>query len=263
MSRRKTLASIIAAAAALGGAIALAQTPAQTQTTHRSVWDGVFNAAQAQRGRAAYSANCSGCHMDDLGGNRGEAPALKGAGFMDRWRDYPLEPLLALIETEMPPLRFRTRETPKRSADTNLDIVAYLLDRNGFPAGNAELTRPSVPRVFIVDKDGPQPPPNFALVLSVGCLVPENPTRWVLANATEPTRATRPDEATAEELAAASFTPLGRRQFRVADLGYLGVEFNIEAFRGHKVQVKGYLIRQPEFERISVTSITDIARSCP
>jgi hypothetical protein len=201
--------------------------------------------------------------MNDLGGNRGEAPALKGAAFMDRWRDYPLQPLYALIETEMPPLRFRTPETPKRNAGANLDILAYLLEGNGFPAGNTELTQNGLTRVFMVDKEGPQPPPNFALVLSVGCLVPETPSRWILANATEPIRATKPDEATPEEMAAASFTPLGRRQFRVADLGYLGPGFSPEAFRGHKVQVKGYLIRQPEFERISVTSIVDIARGCP
>ncbi|HEX4998198.1 MAG TPA: c-type cytochrome, partial [Terriglobia bacterium] len=228
-----------------------------------TVWDGVFTAAQARRGRAAYTANCASCHMDDLGGNQGEAPALKGAAFMERWRDYPLRPLVELIETEMPPLRFRTPETPRREHQANVDILAYLLEQNGFPRGQAELTQTTLGEVFLLDKDGPQPPPNFALVLSVGCLVLDTPTRWTLVNATEPVRATRPDDTTPEELMASATRLLGRRQFRVADLGYLGADFSPVAYRNHRVQIKGYLIRQPEFERISVTSIGDIARNCP
>jgi hypothetical protein len=249
------------AGAAVLSAVISAQ-PLQT-SARRTVWDGVFTTAQAQRGRGAFAANCKGCHMEDLGGTKGEAPALKGDAFMDRWRDYPLQPLMELIETEMPPLRFRTPETPKRDTATNIDILAYLLAENGFPAGATELTQGTLGRVSMINKDGPQAPPNFALVLSVGCLVPETSSRWVLANATEPVRATKPDDTTPEELVAASLAPLGRRQFRVADLGYLGDGFNPAAYRGHKVQVKGYLIRQPEFERISVTSIGDIARGCP
>jgi hypothetical protein len=244
-------------------AVALMSPTLQARQTNRTVWDGAFTAAQAQRGRAAYAMHCRGCHMEDLDGNGGEAPALKGAGFMERWRDYPLQPLLELIETEMPPLRFRTPETPKRDRSTNLDIVTYILERNGFPAGETELVPSAASRVFILDKDGPQAPPNFSLVLSVGCLVRENPTRWILSNATEPVRATRPDEATPDELAAARRSPLGRRQYRVADLGYLGQDFSPLAYRDHKVLIKGYLIRQPEFERLSVTSMADIARSCP
>ena len=55
---------------------------------------------------------------------------------------------------------------------------------------------------------------------------------------------------------------LGFRDYRLADFGYLGRDFNPEAVEDHRVLVKGYIIRQREFERISVTSVVDVAPQC-
>ncbi len=52
----------------------------------KSVWDGVFSTAQAERGAAAYKTACSECHGNDLAGD-GFAPALTGAEFMGNWND--------------------------------------------------------------------------------------------------------------------------------------------------------------------------------
>ena len=71
-----------------------------------------------------------------------------------------------------------------------------------------------------------------------------------------------PDQATPEEVQAARTKAVGLYEYRLADFGYLGNSFDPDSFEGHKIQVKGYLIRQPEFERISVTSIADIAPRC-
>ena len=71
-----------------------------------------------------------------------------------------------------------------------------------------------------------------------------------------------PDQATEEEVRGAATTLLGIRQYRVVDFGYLGADFEPDYYAGHKIQVKGYLIRQPEFERISITSLADIAARC-
>jgi hypothetical protein len=71
-----------------------------------------------------------------------------------------------------------------------------------------------------------------------------------------------PDVAAREEIAAAREVELGFRDYRLADFGYLGRNFNPESLEDHRILVKGYIIRQPEFERISVTSVTDIAADC-
>jgi len=180
---------------------------------------------------------------------------------MARWHDYNLKPLFDLIKVEMPPLRFRTKDTHPLDDATYTDVIAYMLQVNGFPPGNTDLTQDSLEKVQILGKNGAQPPPNYSLVLSVGCMVSRK-SGWVLDNATDPVRATNPNDPTPDEIQAARTKLLGIRQYRVVDFGYLGADFEPGYYVGHKIQVKGYLIRQPEFERISVTSLADIAARC-
>jgi len=53
------------------------------------------------------------------------------------------------------------------------------------------------------------------------------------------------------------------RQFKIKRILHpLGRDFNTEALEDHRILVKGYIIRQPEFERISVTSVTDVGEEC-
>jgi S-disulfanyl-L-cysteine oxidoreductase SoxD len=232
----------------------------QSQTALKTVWDGAYTSGQAERGQKAYAANCALCHQANLNG-KGEFPALKGDSFLERWHDYSVKPLFNMIKTEMPPLRFRTPDTKPLPDDMYVDIITYLLQANGFPAGSSELTLDTLDHIQIVGKNGVQPPPQFSLVLSLGCLT-YKPISWMLTRATNPVRATMPDVATREEIEAAKSGVLGLRQYRLADFGYLGRDFNPEALEDHRILVKGYVIRQPEFERISVTSVTDIATQC-
>jgi cytochrome c553 len=240
-------------------AIPLALAP-QTPAARKTIWDGAYTAAQADRGQKAYVANCGGCHQADLSG-QGEIPPLRGDHFMERWRDYSVRPLFSLIKNEMPPLRFRTPETKPLSDDLYVDIISYLFQANSFPPGNTELTVDALDSVQIVGKGGAQPPPQFALVLSVGCMR-YRPPAWRLSRATEPVRATMPDVATGEEIENAKTRFLGARDYRLADFGYLGRDFDPAVLEDHKILVKGYIIRQKEFDRISVTSIVDISPDC-
>jgi hypothetical protein len=232
----------------------------QPQGAKKSVWAGVYTEAQAERGQKAFTANCAGCHQADLGG-KGEVPALKGDSFMERWHDYSVKPLFNMIKTEMPPLRFRTPDTKPLPDETYIDIITYIFKSNGFPPGGTELTVAAIDQVQILGKGGVQPPPQFALVLSVGCMT-YKPVSWMLSYASSPVRATMPDVAVRDEIEAAKSTMLGFREYRLADFGYLGRDFNPEALEDHRILVKGYIIRQPQFERISVTSVTDIAAQC-
>jgi mono/diheme cytochrome c family protein len=247
--------------AALIFALAGSVSAAQTGSASRTVLEGVFTVSQAERGRAAYTTHCGDCHKADLDGE-GEMAPLRGEAFMERWRDYDLQPLFHLVKTEMPPLRFRTPQTAPLSDEMYVDILAYMLQANSFPSGTRELTSDMLDDVRIVGFDGPQPPPNFALVLSVGCLTRTPDSRWMLTNATDPIRATMPDITTPDELEASQALPSGTREYRLADFAYLGDAFNPERFRAQRIQVKGYLIRQPEFERISVTSVDSVAFFC-
>jgi len=64
----------------------------------KTVWTGVYTAEQAKRGEAAYGAQCSRCHRDDLSGYTG----LKGSKFIDNWREDSLGSLWTRISKTMP-----------------------------------------------------------------------------------------------------------------------------------------------------------------
>lgn len=99
----------------------------------RSVWDGVYTDAQAERGLAVYTTACVECHGADLTGD-GFAPALAGAEFTGNWNDLSVGDLFERIRISMPPSG-PAGVTPAQKAD----IVAYLLKYNKFPAGQTEL----------------------------------------------------------------------------------------------------------------------------
>lgn len=110
-------------------AVALGQVPGS-----RTAADGVFSAAQASRGKATYAVFCAGCHADDLAGtNSGDsgAPPLKHDRFM---RGSTAGALYAKIKRSMP------LDAPGTLKDTDvLELVAFLLEANGFPAGTTDL----------------------------------------------------------------------------------------------------------------------------
>ena len=119
------------------------------QAASRSVWDGVFTAAQAERGRGFYLANCAECHGGNLEG--GEKQSLKGDRFWADWQESSVDYMLGRISKNMPFSEdgslAGTLGTP-----TYVDIVAHILNTNGFPAGSSELTAASSAGVQIREK---------------------------------------------------------------------------------------------------------------
>jgi quinoprotein glucose dehydrogenase len=99
----------------------------------RTVWDGVYNDAQAKRGEATYVEACSNCHGRTLEG-QDMTPALTGGGFMANWDGLSVGDLTDRIRSSMPFDRPGTL-----SRQENVDIVAYILRFNRFPTGKDEL----------------------------------------------------------------------------------------------------------------------------
>ena len=112
----------------------LAAPPSLAQA--RSARDGIFTAAQAARGKAAYRQHCTYCHHDDLLGGEDlkvVPPALVGIAFSERWTGKTVGEFFDVLARTMP--WERTTLTPPLYAD----LVAYLLQENGYPAGSVEL----------------------------------------------------------------------------------------------------------------------------
>src|SRR5262245_17916246 len=103
----------------------------------RTTLDRVYSEEQAGRGAEVYRANCIRCHGEFLQGK--PDPSLKGDGFIDRWREDSLNSLYTHVRTRMPP-RLAGAARPGSLGDTNyLDLVAFILHENEFPAGSEEL----------------------------------------------------------------------------------------------------------------------------
>ena len=102
---------------------------AQGKTTN----DSVFTDEQATRGEDAYQQECAQCHLDDLLGD-GIAPSLIGAPFSFRWSELSVADMLVAIRTTMP-----QGAPASLSPQAYVDIVAYMLKVNDYPAGDVEL----------------------------------------------------------------------------------------------------------------------------
>ena len=99
----------------------------------KSVWAGVYTLEQARRGEAAYGTRCAVCHLDNLKGSE-MAPALVGDSFGNDWDKKSVRALYSRILSTMP-----ADDPASLGEKTVLDIVTYLLEANGFPAGSHPL----------------------------------------------------------------------------------------------------------------------------
>lgn len=243
--------SILAIPALLLVGALLAGAP-QSNTT-KTVLDGVYTEAQSIRGDEAFVTHCSSCHEGDCP----DGPPLVGPRFIDSWREDNLDTLFTFMKTTMP-----GDDPGKLTESTYLDILANLLEANSFPPGDAELTAATAKNTLLVGPDGPQPLPNNALVLVVGCLTQGPDNAWTLSRAGRPGRTRRGDETTAEELKASSARALGTESFRLPNVASFRPGFNPDSFKDHKVQAKGALTLQANNNRITVTSLESVSSAC-
>ncbi|HSM35509.1 MAG TPA: c-type cytochrome [Longimicrobiales bacterium] len=124
---------------ALQDAAARSDDPAAPTATMRTIWDGVFSAAQAERGGALYEAPCGRCHGRRLDGASDDpdmrsSPPLARAAFLRRWDGRSLATLYEYIRATMP------ESTPGSLPDQEyIDLIAYMLATSGAEPGEEEL----------------------------------------------------------------------------------------------------------------------------
>jgi mono/diheme cytochrome c family protein len=122
-----SLRGCVSVAFVFATALVVAQEPAT-----RSVWQGVYTAAQSERGRSVYLQSCGTCHGETLGGDIG--PTLVGP-FWAIWEGRTAAELYKVIRTTMP------ADAPESlKPQEYADLIAYLFSTNKFPAGEKELS---------------------------------------------------------------------------------------------------------------------------
>ena len=123
----------VSPAALAAATMMMVATGAAVPAAGQAPGEGVYTAAQAESGRAIYEDRCAVCHQSNLQGSF-EAPQLAGDSFLLFWADLSPGDLFFRISRSMPP-----GQAGSLTDEEYLDVVAYLLQANGAPAGGAAL----------------------------------------------------------------------------------------------------------------------------
>jgi len=100
--------------------------------------------------------------------------------------------------------------------------------------------------------------PNFALVQVLGCLTQNSDGRWVLSDSTEPT-VTKDESPTPAGLKQAEPHELGSQTFELVSVTR---SFQAEAHKGHMMEARGLLYREPSHAELNLTSLQMVAPGC-
>ncbi len=76
---------------------------------------------------------CSACHGDNLGGGVEETPPIVGNEFVGSWNGRTLGDLFQQLNTMPPDGSFKITQ------QGYVDVMAFLLRANGYPAGKNEI----------------------------------------------------------------------------------------------------------------------------
>ena len=234
--------------AGLAGGLMIAMAPGTVAAQGEAwpIWTGAFSAEQVARGKASYDLFCASCHAQDLTGQNG--PALKGDRFLSIWDAATLREFYRKVSTTMPRAQARLDDA------VYLDVIAYVLQQNGFPTGPRELTAQAdvLARFQIVGANGPLAAENGQLVSAVGCLAREA-GGWVLTRASAPVRSRSLDQTTAEDLKALESVPAGSTTLRL-----MAVAPGADQHEGHRMEAKGLL----SGAGIAAMSLQRVATTC-
>jgi ankyrin repeat protein len=115
------------------GAAAPTVKAAASSPAARTIGDGIYTDAQAQRGVQVYQSACAVCHLNNLQGDA-VSPTLVGPTFFARYAGSNVHEMVQSLRSSMP------QNAPDSLGDrAYVDLVSYLLKANGTPAGATEL----------------------------------------------------------------------------------------------------------------------------
>ena len=222
----------------------------------KSVLDGVYTAVQAARGATVYNSYCTDCHtVGSVNLNR----PLRGRGFIDNWREDSLKPLFDKIKTTMP------SGAPSTLSDRQyVDVLAFILEKNGFPEGRKELNKDILPDVLLTGRDGPKPLPSGTVVQTVGCLTRVSEDSWQLTGSSGFVRTRVRRDFTSDELKTMGQQRPGRDRV-VLHIGLLRLfsgNFDLLPLMNRRVVVAGKLVREGSDVYIELVRARGIGDTC-
>jgi cytochrome c len=106
---------------------------AASATTSGKALPTLFTSIEASQGRIVFEQHCAACHGEDLRGKIG--PALIGPSLGSAANHTTVSIMFNVIAFEMP-----AGEPASLTQQNYVDVMAYILQRNGYPADAHPLT---------------------------------------------------------------------------------------------------------------------------
>ncbi len=106
--------------------------------------DGIYTKAQADGAKARYDKICAECHAFTVAAKKKpEDLPLGDEPFFKTWAGKTIEELVSVIVLTMP-----NDGSAVVNEDEALNLMAYVLQQNGFPAGTSPLTKDTASAVL-------------------------------------------------------------------------------------------------------------------
>ena len=131
---------VVWATALTGAVVGPSSVPSTVVQTRKTTNDGVYTKAQADGAKEQFDKICADCHPFTVAAKK--KPKDKPLGedpFFENWAGRPLSELVTLIHLQMP-----DDGSADVSEEEAIDLVAYILQQNGFTPGTATLSKDSL-----------------------------------------------------------------------------------------------------------------------
>ena len=128
---------VVWATALTGAVVGPLNAPSTVVQTKKTTNDGVYTKAQADGAKDQFDKICADCHPFTVAAKK--KPKDKPLGedpFFENWTGRPLSELVTLIHLQMP-----DDGSADVSEEEAIDLVAYILQQNGFTPGAAALSK--------------------------------------------------------------------------------------------------------------------------
>ncbi len=110
----------------------------------KTTLDGIYTKAQADGAKAQYDKLCAECHAFTVAAKKQAADLPLGdEPFLKKWEGKAIDELVSVIVLTMP-----NDGSAIVSDDEALNLTAYVLQQNGFPAGATPLTKETASAVL-------------------------------------------------------------------------------------------------------------------
>jgi len=134
--RSVAAASLLVWAAAVAAVVAPPSAAAEV-TVQKSTNDSVYSKVQADGAKAQFEKICAECHpFSEAEKKKPKDVPLGGDTFFENWTGRPLGELATTIALTMP-----NDGSAVVSEEEALNLVAFILQKNGFPAGTKPLDK--------------------------------------------------------------------------------------------------------------------------